>query len=129
MIPVNTAPDSGPLTGSNTTYPVQPCPDTPNCHIEEVAIPENPALLFDRLVECLHKTGAESVTPEPDELFVSAVYKIPLLGFRDDVTVRVVPAGNGESVLFIRSASRVGHSDLGVNQRRVKRILRKLKTL
>lgn len=128
MIPANPGPDSGPSTGGNTAYPVEPCPGTPNCHIEEVASTENPAIIFDRLVECLHQTGAESVSPEPDELFVSAVYKIPLFGFRDDVTARVVPAENGGSVLFIRSASRVGHSDLGVNQRRVKRILRKLKT-
>jgi uncharacterized protein (DUF1499 family) len=127
MIPANPGPDSGPASASNTTYPVEPCPGTPNCYIRELATPENPAELFDRLVECLNQTGAESVSPEPDELFVSAVYKIPLFGFRDDVTVRVVPAEKGASVLFIRSASRVGHSDFGVNRRRVNRILRKLK--
>ncbi|MFU8858864.1 MAG: DUF1499 domain-containing protein [Cyclonatronaceae bacterium] len=126
MISVNQEPVSKAAAGGVHDNPLEPCPDTPNCHIEEIVTTDNPAVLFDRLVESLNETGAESVSPEPGELFISAVYKIPLFGFRDDVTARIVPAGNGETLLFIRSASRVGHSDFGVNRRRVQRILKKL---
>lgn len=45
--------------------------------------------------------------------------------FRDDVDVWVQPDGDG-AVLHIRSASRVGHSDLGVNGRRVGRFWKTL---
>lgn len=126
MISVNQDPVSVPVSRGDLANPLEPCPDTPNCHIEEIVTTDNPAVLFDRLVESLHQTGAESVSPEPGELFIAAVYRIPVFGFRDDVTARIVPSDNGKTLLFIRSASRVGHSDFGVNRRRVQRILKKL---
>lgn len=50
-----------------------------------------------------------------------AVYRIFL--FLDDVWVAVLPEAGG-SRLHIRSQSRVGRSDLGVNKRRVERFFR-----
>ena len=46
-------------------------------------------------------------------------------GFRDDVIVRITPAGNGSRV-DVRSVSRVGRSDLGANARRIREFLRQL---
>ena len=43
-------------------------------------------------------------------------------GFTDDIVVRVRPAPNG-SRIDVRSASRVGRSDLGVNARRIRAFL------
>jgi uncharacterized protein (DUF1499 family) len=61
-----------------------------------------------------------------------AVYRVALV-FKDDVAVEVAPredAGREDagSVLFVRSASRVGYSDLGVNRRRVERLLAAVET-
>ena len=43
-------------------------------------------------------------------------------GFRDDIVVRIRPAGTG-SILDVRSTSRVGVSDLGANAKRVRAFL------
>jgi len=51
------------------------------------------------------------------------VYQVALI-FKDDVDVAVRARDDGGSALYVRSASRVGYSDLGVNQRRVERLLR-----
>lgn len=46
-------------------------------------------------------------------------------GFKDDIAVRVRPAADG-SVIDVRSASRVGLSDVGVNAKRVQDYLARL---
>ena len=47
-------------------------------------------------------------------------------GFKDDVVVRVTPAGSGSRV-DVRSKSRVGHSDLGANAKRIRAFLTDLR--
>jgi uncharacterized protein (DUF1499 family) len=44
-----------------------------------------------------------------------AVVTTPLLGFQDDVRVRMVAVGDGRTRLEFHSASRVGRADLGAN--------------
>ena len=48
--------------------------------------------------------------------FVQAVVKTPLMRFRDDVQMRFV---QDAGVIHVRSASRLGISDMGENRRRV----------
>lgn len=51
----------------------------------------------------------------------SAVYRVAWV-FKDDVNIAVEAQEHG-SVLHVRSASRVGGTDFGVNRRRVRRLL------
>jgi uncharacterized protein (DUF1499 family) len=52
----------------------------------------------------------------PDE--IRAVVVTPLLGFRDDVTVRLAPDVGGRGTrIAARSASRVGRGDMAANER------------
>src|ERR1043166_6055814 len=53
---------------------------------------------------------------------IEAVARTFIMGFRDDVVVRVTAQGNGSRV-DIRSASRYGSHDLGTNARRVASLL------
>jgi uncharacterized protein (DUF1499 family) len=46
-------------------------------------------------------------------------------GFKDDVAIRISPAGAGSRV-DMRSRSRVGRSDLGANARRIREFLARL---
>src|ERR1700723_1745122 len=50
--------------------------------------------------------------PPPRDGFIEAIARTPILGFRDDVVVRVRPTGDGTRI-DVRSASRYGRHDLG----------------
>ena len=53
------------------------------------------------------------------DVYLHAECKSSLLGFVDDLELQLRPS---EGLITIRSASRVGFSDLGVNRRRVERL-------
>ena len=53
---------------------------------------------------------------------IEAVARTPILGFRDDVVVRVRPTADGARI-DVRSASRYGRNDLGTNAARVRNLL------
>ncbi len=53
---------------------------------------------------------------------IEAVARTPIMGFREDVSIRVTPDGDGSRV-DIRSASRYFESDLGSNASRVSRLI------
>ncbi len=53
---------------------------------------------------------------------IEAVARTPILGFRDDVVVRVRPTTDGARI-DVRSASRYGRNDLGTNARRVRNLI------
>jgi hypothetical protein len=55
---------------------------------------------------------------------IEAVATTRWFAFKDDIAIRISPAANGGSVLDIRSASRVGLSDLGTNARRIRTFLK-----
>ncbi|HXW41971.1 MAG TPA: DUF1499 domain-containing protein [Xanthobacteraceae bacterium] len=53
---------------------------------------------------------------------IEAVARTPILGFRDDVVVRVRPTADGARI-DVRSASRYGRNDLGTNAKRVRNLI------
>lgn len=53
---------------------------------------------------------------------IEAVARTPIMGFRDDVVIRVTPVGQGTRV-DMRSASRFGNHDLGANASRIRSLL------
>jgi uncharacterized protein (DUF1499 family) len=57
---------------------------------------------------------------------IEATATTPWFGFKDDVVLRVRPDGSG-SRIDIRSASRIGTSDLGANAQRVRQTIERLK--
>ena len=57
---------------------------------------------------------------------VEATDTVSLFRFKDDVVIRVRPAPGGGSLVDLRSVSRVGVSDVGVNAERVRAFLKDL---
>ena len=57
--------------------------------------------------------------------YVEAVDRTLVIGFRDDVVVRVAGSGRG-ALVDVRSASRFGRHDLGRNAQRLREVLRAL---
>ena len=64
-------------------------------------------------------------TPEKGLIEATAVTK--LIGFKDDVAIRITEKDGGSAV-DLRSVSRVGVSDLGANAKRIRALLDALKT-
>src|SRR5690242_5768952 len=66
-------------------------------------------------------TIADSRAPAPGrrEALIEAVARTPIMGFRDDVVIRMVPLGQGTHI-DMRSASRVGTHDFGANASRIR---------
>jgi uncharacterized protein (DUF1499 family)/uncharacterized membrane protein len=58
---------------------------------------------------------------------IEAVARTPIMGFREDVTIRVTPDGEGSRV-DIRSSSRYFEGDLGSNAARVKKLIEDINT-
>lgn len=105
---------------------LQPCPGTPNCvcsegegaSIEPLAYTGDGKAAFRSLLDWLEREpNAELVTTEAG--YAHVVWRTPLMRFRDDLELRLDEAA---SVIQVRSASRVGLSDLGANRRRIEEL-------
>ena len=104
--------------------PLPPCPDSPNCVRTTRTYDVEPDALVEQAQATLQEIGASTVERETSsERRLHAVFRVVI--FKDDVHIAVAPHETG-SALHIRSASRVGYSDLGVNARRVDRFLQVL---
>jgi len=67
----------------------------------------------------------EARAPQPSAVrdgIIEAVARTPILGFRDDVVVRILPTIDGTRI-DVRSASRYGRHDLGTNAKRVRSLI------
>jgi hypothetical protein len=92
-----------------------------------------PALrAFDVAHELIKKrkwlvVDARAPQPSRRDGRIEAVARTPIMGFREDVAVRVVPDGEG-SRIDIRSSSRYFESDLGSNAARITKLIDDINT-
>lgn len=89
-----------------------------------------PAQAFAQAERAARALGWSIASAAPQEGRLEATDRTPLMGFQDDIVVRI-RAGNGGrgSVVDVRSASRVGLSDVGTNARRIRTFLQALQAL
>lgn len=104
-----------------------PCPDSPNCVCSNES--SEPARIeplpwagdVDSTRECL-LDAAETIPRcelyEARDDYLRFVVTSAVLRFRDDLEFLIAPA---DRCVHVRSASRAGYSDLGVNRERVER--------
>jgi len=109
------------LPSADTSNPLPECPDSPNCERVSNGYEVPADTLYAAATTALNALGPVALQRRPDSLRASAVYRVAWV-FKDDVAVAVDTTDTG-SLLHVRSASRVGESDLGVNARRVNRLL------
>ncbi len=89
----------------------------------EIALP--PAQVFAGALDTARGMGLEVVFANEKAGRIEAVATTPWFGFKDDVVIRIVPAGAG-SRIDVRSKSRVGRSDVGANAHRIQEFLARL---
>lgn len=96
----------------------------------ELEIPVDRAYTIARQLVIKRKwTVIDEREPQPPRRMgrIEAVARTPIMGFREDVSIRVVPDGD-DSRVDIRSASRYFESDLGSNAARVTKFIDDLNT-
>ncbi len=102
-----------------------PCPAKPNCvssfaedvdhQIASLTITGNPVAAWKKLRSLIEADGSAEIVNASDD-YMHAVYTSTIMRYRDDVEF-VLRAADGE--IAVRSASRVGYGDMGVNRGRV----------
>ena len=80
------------------------------------------AHVFDAALAVARSMGWDIAAAEPGEGRIEATATTLWYGFKDDIVIRVRPDAAGTR-LDIRSASRVGKSDVGANARRIRAFL------
>ena len=104
------------------------CPDSPNCvsslatdpeHVvEPFKFSDDPSMAMSRLKQALLKEKRVTIVDEQTD-YLHAEIRSLIFRFVDDVEFRFSPE---QKLIHLRSASRVGYSDFGVNRRRINRI-------
>ena len=91
-----------------------------------VALP--PARTFDAAMTVARTLPRWTVvTAVPASGLIQAETRTPLWRLVHDVTIRIIPAGEGRTTVSVRSASRVAREDLGQNARNIRGFLRLLR--
>ncbi|VEP18804.1 conserved hypothetical protein [Hyella patelloides LEGE 07179] len=103
------------------------CPGSPNCvnsqsSDEQSKIDPLPAVAISKIKEVVESMERTKIVEETDN-YLYAEFTSQLMGYVDDVEFY---SDNSANVVHVRSASRLGQSDLGVNRKRVEEIRSKL---
>lgn len=111
-----------------------PCPDTPNClcseyaddqshFIDAIPVSEiNSVNLMNTIEQAIESIGG-TVKQKNDD-YLAATFTSSLFRYVDDFEIRV---DREDQLIHIRSASRVGRSDFGANQKRINDFRKTLK--
>ena len=102
-----------------------PCPNKPNCvssfagdedhRIEAIAIEGSDEVAWQNLRRLLEGAPRVEIVTS-SATYIHAVYTTPIMRFRDDVEFLL---RTDENEIAVRSASRVGYSDMGLNRDRI----------
>ena len=93
--------------------------------LNTIVFKQAPALIFKAALAAANAMQLQIAAAVEAEGRIEATATTPLLRFKDDVVIRIGPSGSGAK-LDVRSASRVGQSDLGANAKRIRAFLGEL---
>ena len=110
------------------------CPKTPNCVSSDAADAEHHVAAFKlalpvqqawrRAKDAVMDIPRTTIVEQTDS-YLRAECRSLIFRFVDDLELELRP---GEAIIAVRSASRIGTSDLGVNRRRVEQLRLELQT-
>ena len=106
---------------------LRPCPNSPNCvssesdsassRVEPLSFRGEPEKAWGDLKETIREMGGK--IEEEHDGYLWATFTSRVFRFVDDVEFRMVST---DGMIHMRSGSRKGYSDLGVNRRRVEKL-------
>jgi uncharacterized protein (DUF1499 family) len=107
---------------------LRPCPDSPNCVTSQngdkdhailpIAYPSSRTAAYDKMKRIIMQQSNATIVRE-EENYMQVTFRTKIMRFVDDVEFWFP---ENEPVIHMRSASRLGHSDLGVNRKRMAHI-------
>jgi len=110
---------AGGVVTDNGQQSLADCPGTPNCQRDTLTIGGEPSQAIRTMATLIGENSHTQIVTQ-DEQYLHATWSSPIMGFIDDVEFLLVQPENGEQpVLQVRSASRLGKSDLGANAARI----------
>ncbi|WP_416907811.1 MAG: DUF1499 domain-containing protein [Polymorphobacter sp.] len=115
-------PDSNPVSYDPAIAPKQA---EAYPQIRPMRLAATPEEAFARAEAAARAMGWEIVATDQPALRIEATATVPWWGFKDDVVIRLTP-DSGATIIDVRSKSRVGQGDLGVNAERITAYLDKL---
>ena len=113
------------------TSRLQPCPDSPNCvcsdaqdahAIAPFKLKTPPAQAWETVRRTLAGLPRARVAQATSD-YLQAEFTSRVFRFVDDVEMELRPTAG---IIAVRSASRVGYSDFGVNRKRIEDLRRRL---
>ena len=134
------------FTGCSGTMPklgvengkLKQCPQTPNCvnsqakdkkhFIEPIVVTATPLEAKNYILKTLNEFKQSKIVVVEDN-YIRAEFFSKIFRFVDDVEFYFPDKKSKALLIDVRSASRVGYSDLGVNRKRIEQIRRILKTI
>lgn len=93
--------------------------------LETLVIAEQYEAVFDRAVQLATAMGWDIYLQDRNAGVIEAVDTTALMGFKDDVVIRLRTNAQG-TLVDLRSVSRVGVSDMGANAKRINAFLQRL---
>lgn len=114
------------------------CPDSPNCvnsqfhdekhFIEPIIIKATSLKAKTHILELLENMEKSKVVVVENN-YIRAEFVSKIFRFVDDVEFYFPDSESKELIIHVRSASRVGYSDLGVNRKRIENIRRQMRDI
>jgi len=108
-----------------------PCPETPNCvssqagaeehYIKPITFTGTQQEAKTRLLNIIQSEKRTKILISRDN-YIRVEFTSALFGFVDDVEFYFPENQVDDKVIHIRSSSRVGYSDLGINRKRIEKI-------
>lgn len=93
--------------------------------LRPVLIDRHPGLVFEQAADLVKTRGWQVVSLSAENGTIEATDTTLIMGFKDDIIIRVREE-DGQALVDMRSASRVGQSDLGTNAKRIRSFLNDL---
>jgi len=126
---------NSPMAPGHKDGRLTPCPESPNCvssqnenearYVEPFKVSGDSGNALDRLTKMLSRLKRAKIVEQTED-YLHVEFKVALFGFIDDVEF-LLDAKQG--VIHLRSASRSGYWDFGLNRRRIKSLRQKWRAL
>lgn len=109
---------TGIVTSSEGVSTLGPCPDTPNCAVDTFAVTKSANDAIEMLASVIYSQPGTGIVSQ-QQRYLHATFTSKIMGYIDDIEFLV--SDDGKTVQ-VRSASRLGKSDLGANAKRLEKL-------